>query len=193
MTTHAVVDASVALKWVVTEPGSEEADALLDQLAEGAVSLLAPEHLIGEVGNGLRKRVAQGVLSGEDAIEALDAIAALELTYVSGADRWFRCLAAALEWGVTTYDALYILLAGDFHAELVTADTRLGSVVVPVLVKVLGNEAERTPPGLTLGDRGPAPAAYRDHRGLLDPGGGGAGPADQAGPGMGNDVHRPAS
>lgn len=51
-----VVDASVALKWVVTEPGSEEAAALLVEMAEGTTTLVAPEHMVGEVGNGLRKR-----------------------------------------------------------------------------------------------------------------------------------------
>jgi predicted nucleic acid-binding protein len=56
-----VVDASVALKWVVTEPGSVEAAALLDEIAAGVVVLVAPEHLIGEVANGLQKRVAQQV------------------------------------------------------------------------------------------------------------------------------------
>jgi hypothetical protein len=39
-----VVDASLALKWVVTEPGSEEAASLLDEMTVGAVTLLAPEH-----------------------------------------------------------------------------------------------------------------------------------------------------
>jgi len=37
-----VVDASVALKWVITEPGTEEAASLLDEMAAGAVALLAP-------------------------------------------------------------------------------------------------------------------------------------------------------
>jgi predicted nucleic acid-binding protein len=69
-----VVDASVALKWVVTEPGSEEAASLLDDMAAGAIALLAPEHLVGEVANGLRKRVAQNVLTVEDACAALDAV-----------------------------------------------------------------------------------------------------------------------
>lgn len=133
-----VVDASVALKWVVTESGSEEAASLLDEMAAGAVTLLAPEHLIGEVGNGLRKRVAQGVLTVEDARAAFDAIAALELTFVGGAGRWFRCLAAALEWGITTYDALYVLLARDFDAELVTADERLRSAPTGAPVRLLG-------------------------------------------------------
>jgi predicted nucleic acid-binding protein len=44
---------------------------------------------------------------------------------VGGAQRWRRSLGAALQWGVTTYDALYVLLALDLDAELVTADRRL--------------------------------------------------------------------
>ncbi len=137
MSRSLVIDASVALKWVVTEQGTDSAMALLDDLAAGEVALLAPEHLIGEVGNGLRKRAAQGVLTPDDASQALDAIAALELTFVSGADRWFRCLRAALEWEVTTYDALYVLLAMEFDAELVTADRRLVAVATAVAVRLL--------------------------------------------------------
>ncbi len=125
MSPLAVVDASVALKWVVTEAGSDAASALLTGMASGKVSLVAPEHLIGELGNGLRKRVAQGVLSADDALAALDAVAGLELKLVGGPDRWFRSLRAALAWGLTTYDALYLLLALDLGAELVTADVRL--------------------------------------------------------------------
>lgn len=94
MSPLAVVDASVALKWVVTEAGSDAASALLTGMASGEVSLVAPEHLIGELGNGLRKRVAQGVLSADDALAALDAVAGLELKLVGGPDRWFRSLRA---------------------------------------------------------------------------------------------------
>lgn len=50
--------------------------------------LIAPDDLLGEVGNGLRKRVAQGVLDREEAIEALGAVRALNIEFVAGADRW---------------------------------------------------------------------------------------------------------
>ncbi len=123
--TTLVVDASVALKWVVTEPGTEEAGALLTDMADHATILVAPEHVLGEVGNGLRKRVAQGVLVAADAVDALDAMAALGVELVGGQERWLRALRAALDWGVTTYDALYVLLALDLDAQLVTADGRL--------------------------------------------------------------------
>ncbi len=125
MTTVLVVDASIALKWVMTEAGSDEASLLLADMVDRDLSLVAPEHLLGEIGNGLRKRVAQGALSADDALAAMEAIAALDLELVGGSERWFRSLSAALEWEVTTYDALYVLLAVDLDAELITADVRL--------------------------------------------------------------------
>ncbi|MDQ3579577.1 MAG: type II toxin-antitoxin system VapC family toxin, partial [Actinomycetota bacterium] len=101
------------------------ASDLLTQMARRACALVAPEHLVGEVGNGLRKRVAQGVLSSDDALSALTPIAALELELIGGEDRWFRSLRVALDWQLMTYDALYVLLVLDPDAELVTADMRL--------------------------------------------------------------------
>lgn len=120
-----VVDASVALKWVVAEDGSDAANALLDRAAEEEVTLAAPEHLLGEVGNGMRKRVAQKVLSVTDATIAFDAIRELGLEFVGGEDRWARTLRAALEWNLTTYDALYVCLAQDLGCDLITADRRV--------------------------------------------------------------------
>ncbi len=120
-----VVDASVALKWVVGEPDSDAAAQLLTELAAGSLSLIAPDHVVGEVGNGLRKRVAQQVLTAEEARDALEALSDLGLELVSDSTRWFRCLSAALNWQLTTYDALYVLLAQDLESELVTADARL--------------------------------------------------------------------
>jgi predicted nucleic acid-binding protein len=135
-----VVDASVALKWAVTEDGSDEAMELLAGVIDEEVWLVAPEHLLGEVGNGLRKRVAQGVLPADDAVAAFRAMATVGLELLGGPQRWLRSLDAALDWGVTTYDALYILLALDLECELVTADLRLvasaraGSLPVRALI-----------------------------------------------------------
>lgn len=120
-----VIDASIALKWVVAEVDSDAATALLENHVGGAVSMAAPEHLLGEVGNGLRKRVVQGNLTPEQATGALDALGDLELGFHGGPERWLRSLRAALEWNVTSYDALYLLLALDLDAELITADQRL--------------------------------------------------------------------
>jgi predicted nucleic acid-binding protein len=120
-----VVDASIALKWVVSEPDSDAAAELLDRSVADAVTLVAPEHLVGELGNGLRKRVAQGILAADDALAAFESVAELGLELVAGSERWWRALSAAMDWRVTTYDALYVLVALDLDAELVTADQRL--------------------------------------------------------------------
>lgn len=120
-----VVDASVALKWVVTEDGSDAANEILDRALTAECTLAAPEHLLGEVGNGLRKRVAQQVLSPGDALAAFDSIGQLGLELIAGPDRWQRTLRSALDWGLTTYDALYLLLAQDLATDLITADGRL--------------------------------------------------------------------
>jgi predicted nucleic acid-binding protein len=129
-----VIDASVALKWTVTEPGSDAANALLER----DMLLVAPEHLLGEVGDGLRKRVAQGRLTPEDAVAAIDSILRLEIEFVSGAERWARTLTDALRWGVTTYDALYVAVAVDLGAELITADQRLLASAISVGLPVRG-------------------------------------------------------
>jgi predicted nucleic acid-binding protein len=52
--TRLVVDASVAAKWLVTEPLSDRALALLG----GANELIAPDLLLPEVGNILWKQGA---------------------------------------------------------------------------------------------------------------------------------------
>ncbi len=57
---------------------------------------------------------------------------------MGGAGRWFQCLVAALDWGIPTYDALYVLLARDFDAELVTADERLHTAVTGMPIRLLG-------------------------------------------------------
>ena len=49
-----VVDASVALKWFVTEPDSDRALALLDDHLGGTRRILGPSLLPFEVGNALR-------------------------------------------------------------------------------------------------------------------------------------------
>ncbi|MGQ0623556.1 MAG: type II toxin-antitoxin system VapC family toxin [Sporichthyaceae bacterium] len=120
-----VIDASVALKWVVEEERSDRAAALLIDFDDGEVELVAPEHLVGEVGNGLRKRVTQQVLSVADARAALVGIRDLELELIADPARWYASLSAALDWQLTTYDAHYVLLAQAIGGELVTADARI--------------------------------------------------------------------
>lgn len=117
--TTLVVDASVALKWLIEEEGSSEAERLFDQ------DLLAPALLRIEASNVLRTLVKRDAL---DAVQAVDLMAMLQeapLTIVDHDDALERrALEIALELEHPVYDCLYIALAERIGATVVTADKR---------------------------------------------------------------------
>jgi len=119
--TRYVVDASVAVKWLVREPLSREASLLLT----GGVSLMAPDLLFAEAANALWAMRQRGELADvdfEDAVETLRGapvlIPSTLLQLTPAASR----LAADL--GHPIYDCFYLALAIQEKAPLVTADTR---------------------------------------------------------------------
>ena len=63
-----VVDASLAVKWVLPEPLSEEALLLAERWSEQGMRIVAPPHIHVEVANAIRKRVPRE-MSEEEAIE----------------------------------------------------------------------------------------------------------------------------
>ena len=65
-----VVDASVALKWVLPEPGRMEAVALLDAFGAGSLHLIAPRLLAEEVASALSKRCRRKEMNARQADEA---------------------------------------------------------------------------------------------------------------------------
>ena len=66
-----VVDASLALKWVIEEPYSAEAKALLEQWRGHRRRLMAPALFLYEVTNGIAKRVRLRQLALEEGKERL--------------------------------------------------------------------------------------------------------------------------
>ena len=115
-----VIDASVALKWVIPETLSDKADRVRDEPDD----LLAPDLLLVEVANALWKKTAARELS------AGEADAALDLVRHSGADLRPTpplipmALELARRLGHSVYACVYLALAQREHATLVTADQR---------------------------------------------------------------------
>lgn len=66
-----VVDASLALKWVVEEPYSAEAKALLEHWRSHRKRLIAPALFLYEVTNVIAKRIQRGQLTLEQGRERL--------------------------------------------------------------------------------------------------------------------------
>ncbi len=123
--TDVVVDASLALKWLVGEEDSEKATALLRSWGRGGRQLVAPHLLAAEVTNALHRKVVQGDLERAQAIRLIERLTALpfELHDSPGLHRRALELAGELGQGAS-YDCHYLALAEALECELWTADDR---------------------------------------------------------------------
>jgi predicted nucleic acid-binding protein len=125
-----VVDASLAVKWVITEPYSPEAIELLAGWVADAVDVGAPPLFAYEVANALHRRAIDGTIPVGTVDASLDEVCRsvrfhnLDLALVK------RAVAIATETGRrAAYDAQYIALAESLGCELWTADERLWNAV----------------------------------------------------------------
>ena len=116
-----VVDASVALKWFVEEPGSAPARGLL----AGEEPLIAPDLLVAEVFNAAWRLLRSGEIAARqhDVIVARLADIFAELVPLVPIASLAASIGRTLDHPI--YDCLYIALAERAGSRMVTADRRL--------------------------------------------------------------------
>ena len=115
-----IVDASVAVKWIVAEPLREEA---LDLVRRDDV--VVPDLLPAEVRNALVNRVRRRLSTIEEARTAAAAFRAIPLIVERASDQLERAFDLALAFEHPVYDRIYLALAIARDLRLVTADKRM--------------------------------------------------------------------
>jgi predicted nucleic acid-binding protein len=116
---RAVIDASVAIKWVINELQSEAAVRLLDR------GLLAPDLLCVEYANILWKKVTRGELAPDEADAAAQSLEGAEIEFVASRPYLAAATRIAVELDHPAYDCLYLAVAEDADVPMVSADHRL--------------------------------------------------------------------
>jgi predicted nucleic acid-binding protein len=115
-----LIDASVAIKWVVPEEGADIALALRLKF-----EFYAPELIIPEIANILWKKCQRGELSREEAALASELLANSGIAYISMGGLLAQATDLAIELGHPAYDCTYLAAAIMDGSPFVTADRRL--------------------------------------------------------------------
>ena len=114
-----VIDASIAVKWVVEEDGTPEAMALR---ARG--KLIAPDLLIAECANVLWKKVARREFSRDESLIAASLLERTDIELYPMRSLLGAAVRLAIELDHPAYDCLYLACAVRNNCRMVTADAR---------------------------------------------------------------------
>ena len=121
-----VVDASIAVKWLVTETFSDIAARLL----EPQQTLIAPELLFAEASNALWTICRRGDINREDCAEAVDALRASPVSVPSSMRQLMPSASRlSVDLDHPVYDCFYLALALQNNYPVITADTRFHAKV----------------------------------------------------------------
>jgi predicted nucleic acid-binding protein len=117
--THLVIDATIAIKWVVEEPGTRQA------LGLSRHALLAPDLLVAECANILWKKTRRNELSEDEAFLAARLAARADLELAPTRPLLERAARIAVALDHPAYDCVHVALAEFRGCEFVTTDMAL--------------------------------------------------------------------
>ncbi len=127
-----VVDASIAVKWVLTEDGTAEARSLLAYWVVARLQPIAPSWFACEVANVVYRRARAGEITLDGAKILLNTVLAIvALRDASGSDAVRAIEIADTAGQQTPYDACYLALAERERCNYWTDDARFVKAAAP--------------------------------------------------------------
>ena len=120
-----VVDASVAVKWLVAEEDSDAADRLL----AGGDDLYAPRLMVSEVANAVWRKARMGEIERGQAGILMAAVSEMPVHWSSDETVCVDAVRLAVALDRPVYDCVYLALAHRVDAQLVTADARFANAL----------------------------------------------------------------
>lgn len=131
-----VVDASVAVKWILPEDDTPRALRIQEEYQDERLDVVAPYLVVSEVANVLWKRERRGDLSAAQARRSFmqflhDSPILLDSSSVSSS-----ALGLALAHHRPFYDCLYLAWALEQRCDLITADERFFHALNPTFPQI---------------------------------------------------------
>lgn len=130
--TTLVLDASVAVKWFLpakSEPLAAEALALYQNYQRQNIGFIVPDIFWAEIGSAFWKAIRAGRVQKISAHAAITELLQCEFPTVAIATLLENAFLIATTFERSIYDSLYVALASQSGAELVTADEKLANAL----------------------------------------------------------------
>lgn len=124
-----VVDSSVAIKWFVVEPYSDESRTILNGYKSGEINLLAPDLMSAEVGNIVWKKHRLQNLDVEDAQAIIDTFKTIGFIFTPNTALLSEAYKLAVTHDRTVYDMMYVALSEQENCQFITADERMVNAI----------------------------------------------------------------
>jgi len=132
-----VLDASVALAWLLPDEVSDAVDALADRIAEDAA--VVPAIWTLEIGNALLTAERRGRISRKERDRCLQLLTAIQVAVDAPFPlaKLADLVKLASDHDLTTYDASYLLLARERGLALATVDQHMRKASAKLRIRVL--------------------------------------------------------
>lgn len=118
-----VVDASIAVKAVVEEDYTSETKALVRSWQTAGLPMMAPDFMASEFATALRKKIAEGILTNEDAKRLSSGLYRSGIDFRPSRPLHGRAIDLAVELNQRlAYDCHYLALAESLDCDFWTAD-----------------------------------------------------------------------